>query len=236
MGFWVENGTKELEGWEYRLTGFLTERLSPEQITHYLDEFQRDIHGFYERAERGELPVCVHNAIPALSQIRSLLGELKQTPPEIVPIEIAARFAVLSFQAGLFLGATMPAYGVEMQKWARERAEMDHQEELSNAQKRTRKESSEKAAGSRRSVVFKRAVKKAGKVQWENGFPRHHVDLADYLLNEHVDEKGERLLALAGGKKKEARKWAIDALKKLAYEMDREELVYNKAKCKKNGA
>lgn len=113
---WVELGIKELECWEQRVLTILSESLSPETISYYFDEYKRDVRGLYERAEKGEgiFTRSIYGAISSISQIRSLLEEIKQPLPENIPIQIAARFAVLTFRAGYSTGWASPGRGMEL--------------------------------------------------------------------------------------------------------------------------
>jgi len=74
MGYWVENGIQELKDWEQRIYSLLSEILPPDKISYYLDEYQLDILGLYERAIKGEgiFTLSIYNAIASISQIRDL--------------------------------------------------------------------------------------------------------------------------------------------------------------------
>jgi hypothetical protein len=115
---WIETGIKELEDWEQSVLSSLSQFLSPDEITNYLDEYQRDKRFSSERAEEGEdqFEPGTFSAIASISLIRSLLEEIKQPLPENVPLEMAARFAVLTFRAGFITGFVSPSLGMKALK------------------------------------------------------------------------------------------------------------------------
>jgi len=116
MSYWVEKCIEELEGWKQRAFYFLSERLTPDAISHYFEEYQRDPLGLYEKTRKEVFPLTpsFYGAIASIIQINSLLNETKQPLDENIPIEIAARFAVLSFRAGYETGTIQPARGMEV--------------------------------------------------------------------------------------------------------------------------
>jgi len=116
MSYWVQKGIQELENWEQKALSFLSERLSPDDISYYLDECQRDILGLYERVKKKEclLTPSFLDAIQCIFQIRSLLEEAKQPLDEFVSIETAAHLALQTFRVGLVTGRITPARGMEV--------------------------------------------------------------------------------------------------------------------------
>lgn len=136
MSSWVETGIKELEELEQMVLSSLSQFLSPDAISSYLDEYQRDKRWSSVRAEDGEdlFEPGTFSAIASISRIRSLLEELKQPLPENVPLEMAARFAVLTFRAGYITGFISPSLGMKVLKpFAKTRlAQMQNQPKTRN--------------------------------------------------------------------------------------------------------
>jgi hypothetical protein len=115
MDSWVDTCIKELEQWEQSVYSFLLETHSAEEIEYYLAEIHRDVKGLYDRVEKKQLDLARsnYNAIASLYQIRPLLTEVKKETKKRISVEIAARYAVLLFRAGIYVGMHAPGRVVE---------------------------------------------------------------------------------------------------------------------------
>jgi hypothetical protein len=224
MCYWLEKGIKELECWEQRIFTFLSERLSPDAISYYLDEYLVDVQGLYERSKKGEgiFTPSIYDAIAGITQIRSLLVEIKQPITENIPLEIAARFAVLTFRAGYTTGMITPGRGVEVLEWEVNRLEDQHQ----FAGKKALSEKSKKATDARyqeqRQTLDKAAV--VARQLWDNGSVMLHHRMKQYLVEEYQDETGKYpFLSLPD-------KSLLETCKRVAKEIKRPDLISGQKK------
>lgn len=231
MSYWVEKGIGELKEWEKRVLEFLSERLSPEALTYYLEEYQRDIRGSFERAKKGEglFTLSIFDAINSLSQLRSLLDELSPLPSGTMSVEVAARFALLSFRAGMETGRIQPARAVEVYRWKIDRAEKEFEEKLQHAGKEAIVESARKSANCRhapRKEVEGKAERVA-RALWESGNTLLHHKMARYLAEEYQENGRHPFTTIPGVKDENTIKKLREITKRVAEEMGKPELIYN---------
>lgn len=233
MGYWVDNGIEELKEWEQRLLESLSRLLSPEQISYYLSELERDAPGLYERAQEGEgiFTESVFTGISSLSQIRTLLKELTAPVPDQVPIELAVRFATLSFRAGMSTGMFAPGRATEMLEWALHRSEKDFTAKLQHAGELAISESARKSVESRHAPLREIKDKAAEIAQelWERGSNLRHHDMATYLVENYQDEN-ERFpfTRLPGVREENTTKIMRQVTKEVALKLKRHDLIYNR--------
>ena len=232
MSYWLIKGIQELEAWEPKILNFLSESLSPDAITYYFYEHERDFLGLYERSKNGScsLTPSSFDAISSISQIRVLLEEIKQPITESITAETAARFALLSFRAGLTTGMAAPGRGVEV-------LELDNHnlnEQQHHAGKKAIRESSVKASDARYASLreFKEQAASVAKSIWESGSTQLHHQMAKHLETTYQNENGSNPFWHLPGKDIEASpsKVLLKVVKQVAKDINRMDLISGQKK------
>ena len=228
---WIESGIKEFEEWEERVLSALAAFFPPDKISYYLDEYKRDNLGLFERAKIGEglFNPGTFGAIASISQIRSLLEEIKQPLPEKVPLDLAARFAVLTFRAGFTTGMTSPGIGMVVLESEIHRLQNQQQ----YIAKTAIRESSENAHNARYAPLreFKENAASVAKRAWEGGSNLFHHQMVKYLVEEYQDENGKHPFTQLPDKNKSTpEKVLLKTLKEVAKEINRPDLISGQKK------
>jgi len=229
MSNWVENGIKELKEWEQRLLEVLSKVLTADQISYYLNEFKRDIYGLYERAKKGEgvFTNSLFNGISGLSQVRSLLKELDEPISDAVPLEQAARFAALCFQAGITTGMFTPGRAAECLEWSLNQSKKEFAEKIKLTEKKAIRDLTKRSIEVRHQPLRDAKTKAADVARnlWENGSKLLHHEMATYLVEEYQEEGKHPFLRLPGVKEENTTKLLREVTKSVAKDMNRLDLI-----------
>jgi hypothetical protein len=187
----------------------------------------------YERAQEGEgiFTESVFTGISSLSQIRTLLKELTEPVPDQVPIELAVHFATLCFRAGMSTGMFAPGRATEMLEWALHRSEKDFTAKLQHAGEAAISESARKSVESRHAPLreLKEKAAEIARELWQSGWDLRHHDMATYLVENYQDENGHYpFTRLPGVREENTIKMMRKVTKKVAIELTRYDLIYNR--------
>lgn len=222
---YIELCIDDLHQWELKVVTFLREWLPEAEIEVYLNQYREDPITFFDQPQNQGISPGLLQAVAGLSIIRKLLEQTEKSIPDNVSTEEAARFSFYSFQAGLLIGMSLPGHAAEFTAWkemvARRAAEAAKSEtqELRLRPKR--------AAVARHKPLndFKDHAKKVARERWKDGSQLNHHKMVKYLIEEYQEDGKFPFTHLPGDPDKPSDNILREAVKAVAYELNRPELV-----------
>ena len=222
MGYFEESVRSEFTMWEQRVTSFLLESMTVEDIDRLIKDCRISTIDFHKRAKQKEnLSRSNCNAILGLSIIRELLDQIKQPLPENIPIEFAARFSRDAFNAGNLIGMSAPGRGVEVLT-----SQMVSVREV--AEREALSKNGLKAIAVRHAPLneFKEKAAEVARLKWEQGSSLLHHQMVKFLIEEYKDENGKYpFMCLPDSKNSSPDKVLLKKMKEVAKDLRRIDLI-----------